>query len=66
MRMVAANFRQTHNPSQLAWSEGWRVNSHSDFGHADSTINIIVVIIINYYYYYTMMGVESRHAGCCH
>ena len=46
MRMVAANFRQTHNPSQLAWSEGWRVNSRSDFGHDDSTINIVVVIVI--------------------
>ena len=22
--MVAANFRRTHSPSQLAWSEGWR------------------------------------------
>jgi len=22
--MVAANFRRTHFPSQLAWSEGWR------------------------------------------
>ena len=24
MWMVAANFRQTHSPSWLAWSEGWR------------------------------------------
>ena len=22
--MVAANFRRTHSPSRLAWSEGWR------------------------------------------
>jgi len=28
-----------------------RVNSRSDFGHHDSTINIVVVIIISSYYY---------------
>jgi len=59
MWMVAANFRQTHGPNLLAWSgelapnRRWvyvhqtnRVNSRNDFGHDDSTINIIVVIII--------------------
>jgi len=24
MWMIAANFRQTHSPSRLAWSEGWQ------------------------------------------
>ena len=28
-----------------------QVNSHNDFGHDDSTINIVVVIIIFCYYY---------------
>jgi len=55
MWMIAANFRRTHSPSQLAWSEGWRppgahqmnrVNSRNDFGHDDSTINIVMAIII--------------------
>ena len=59
MWTVAANFRQTHGPSLLAWSgelaPNWRwvyvhqmnrVNSRNDFGHDDSTINIVVVIII--------------------
>ena len=48
--------------SRLAWSEGWRppglslqllcihqmnrVNSRNDFGHDDSTINIVMAIII--------------------
>jgi len=53
--MIAANFRRTHSPSQLAWSEGLvatrrsvyihlmnRVNSRNDFGHDDSTINIVM------------------------
>ena len=58
MWMVAANFRQTHSPSRLAWS--WlaatrrsvcihqtnRVNSHNDFGHDDNTVNIVTVIIV--------------------
>ena len=57
--MIAANFRRTHSPSRLAWSEGWRatrrsvcihqmnrVNSRNDFGHDDSTINIVMAIII--------------------
>ena len=54
--MVVAKFQ---SPSRLAWSESWRppraqstlyqmnrVNSCNDFGHDDSTINIVVVIII--------------------
>jgi len=53
--MVAANFRWIHSPSRLAWSKGWwpvyihqmnRVNSCIDFGHDDSTINIVIVVII--------------------
>jgi len=57
--MIGTNFRRTHSPSRLAWSEGLaatrrsvcihqmnRVNSRNDFGHDDSTINIVVVIII--------------------
>jgi len=45
MWMIAANFRRTHIPSQLAWSEGWRSvyihqmnreNSRNDFGNDDS------------------------------
>jgi len=49
-----ANFRRTHSLSRLAWSEGWRppgvqsrmnrANSHNDFGHEDSTINIVMAI----------------------
>jgi len=59
MRMIAANFRRTYSPSRLAWSEGLaatrrsvyihqmnRVNSRNDFGHDDSTINIVMAIII--------------------
>jgi len=62
MWMVAANFRRTHSPSRLACyealrvgghpalslhtSEEHRLNSHNDFGHDDSTINIVVFIII--------------------
>ena len=61
MWMIAANFRRTHGPSRLAWSEGWRppgahrsvyihqmnrVNSNNDFGHDDSTTNIVMAIII--------------------
>ena len=56
MWMIAANFRRTHkSPSRLAWSKGWRplgahqmnwVNSRNDFGHDDSTINIVMAIII--------------------
>ena len=53
--MLAVSFRHTHSPSWLlAWSEGWRPQSTFirwtgwtlDFGHDDSTINIVVVIII--------------------
>jgi len=46
--MVAANFRCTHSPSRLAWSDSSNepVNSRNDFGCDDSTINIVVVIII--------------------
>ena len=55
--MITANFRRTHSHSlsRLAWSEGWRsvyihqmnrVNSRNDFGHDDSTINIVMAIII--------------------
>ena len=57
---MAASCRRTRSPSQLAWSEGWRppgvqsafikimnrTNSSNDFGHDDSTMNIVVVIII--------------------
>jgi len=56
---VAANYRQTHSSSQLAWSGSWqqpgtqvcirqmnRVNSHNDSNHDDSTINIVM----DYYY----------------
>ena len=56
MWMIAANFRWTYKPSRLAWSEGWRrsvyihqmnrVNSRNNFGHDDSTINIVMAIII--------------------
>ena len=65
--MVAASFRRTHSTSRLAWSAGLaatrrsvyihpmnRVNSRSDFGHDDSTINIVVVVII----------VIIKRAGC--
>ena len=56
MWMIAANFRRTHSPSRLAWVGGHpalsvhssmnRVNSRNDFGHDDSTMNIVMAIII--------------------
>jgi len=47
MWMIGANFRRTHSPSRLAWSESWRPSCiHRD----DSTINIVMAIIIIYYY----------------
>jgi len=60
MAMVAAIYLRTHSPSRLAWSEGWRppgaqsafINSRSDHGHEDSTIDIVVDYYY-YYYYYT-------------
>jgi len=70
MWMVAANFRRTRSPNRLAWSEGWRppgrrrsvyvhqmnwVNSRNDFGHDDSTINIVVRGYYYYYYYYKII-----------
>ena len=70
MWMVAAIYRRTHSPSRLAWSEGWRppgaqsafikmnrVNSCSDHGDEDSTINIVV----DYYYY--IIKIEGRMRG---
>jgi len=56
MWTVAANFWRSHSPSLLALSAGGlrspgaqstfiRVNSRNDFGHDDSTVNIVVVII---------------------
>ena len=57
--MIAANFRRTHSLSRLLGlrvgghpalslhsSDEPRVNSRNDFGHDDSTINIVVAIII--------------------
>ena len=52
MWMIAANFRRTHSPSRLANQRSVyihqmnRVNSRNDFGHDDSTINIVMAIII--------------------
>ena len=56
MWVIAANFRRTHSPSRLAWSEGWRppvLNLHSSNEpgelsqcHDDSTINTVMAIII--------------------
>jgi len=60
MWTVAAIFWQTHSPSQLGWSEGWRppdarsvcihqlnrVNFCYGYGHDDSTINIIVTLLL--------------------
>ena len=59
MWMIAANFRRTHSLSRLLGlrvgghpalslhsSDEPRVNSRNDFGHDDSTINIVVAIII--------------------
>jgi len=52
--IAAANVRRTRSRSRLAWSLNVgghsaisrnRVNSRNDFGHDDSTINIVVVII---------------------
>ena len=66
--MIAANFRRTHSPSRLAWSGvgghpalslhtrmNW-VNSRNDFGHDDSTINIVVAIIITIIIINTLVG----------
>ena len=57
--MIAASFWRTHSPSGLAWFEGLAstlrsvyilqinlLNSRNDFGHDDSTINIVMTIII--------------------
>ena len=50
MWMIAANFRRTHSPSSFLRSvyihQMNRVNSRNDFGHDDSTINIVMAIII--------------------
>jgi len=50
MWMIAANFRRTHSPSHSRRSvyihQMNRVNSCNDFGHDDSTINIVMAIII--------------------
>jgi len=56
---IAANIRQTHSPKSIGFVWGLaatrrsvyirqmnRVNSRSDFGHNNSTINIVVIIII--------------------
>ena len=37
-----------------------RVNSRNDFGHDDSTINIVMAIIIIYYYYLPHFLCEMR------
>jgi len=57
--MVTVIYRQTHSPSRLAWSEGWPatqrsvwihqmnwVNSCSDHGHEESTINIVGELLL--------------------
>jgi len=55
MWMIAANFRRTYSPSRLRMAatrrsvyihQMNRVNSSNDFGHDDSTINIVMAIII--------------------
>jgi len=59
MWMIAANYRRTHSPSRLACSgvgghpalslyihQMNQLNSRNDFGHDDSTINIVMAIII--------------------
>ena len=67
MWMIAVNFRRTqHNSIGLVWGlaatrrsvyihQMNRVNCRNDFGHDDSTINIVMaiiitIIIINYFY----------------
>jgi len=35
-----------------------RMNSHNDFGHKDSTINIVVVIIIIIIIYYYIQAIR--------
>jgi len=46
-----------------------RVNSRSDFGHDDSTINIVMAIIIIYYYYrivsYRVVRLLQIHSVQC-
>jgi len=72
MWMVAASLRRTHSPSQLAWDEAAtrssvyipqmnRVNSRNEFGHDDSTINIVVVIIIIIMKTGTLVGHNLRN-----
>jgi len=52
MWTVAASFQRTRSPSRLATrrsvyiNQTNRVNSRIDFGHDDSTIDIVLVIII--------------------
>jgi len=74
MWMIAANFRRTHSPSRLVWSEGRssvcihqmnRVNSCNDFGHDDSTINIVTAIIIiiiffSFSFFYTLGSIDPE------
>jgi len=31
-----------------------RVNSRNDFGHDDSTINVVIIVYYYYYYYYRL------------
>jgi len=54
---MAAAYQQTHSPSWLAAT--WRsvyihqvnwVNSCDDFGHDDSTINIIIVAVVVWWF----------------
>ena len=76
MWMIAANFRWTHSPSRLAWSEGWRPpGAQSTFirwtgrtlamtlGHNDSTINIVMAIIIIIMPNYTCRNCLRRFAA---
>ena len=52
--MIAANFWRTHSPSvgltatrrSVYIHQMNRVNSRNDFGHDDSTINIVMAIVI--------------------
>jgi len=50
MWMVAANFRHTHSPSQLAWSEGWRPPG-AQFSKVNIVVVIIIIIIFIFYFF---------------
>jgi len=47
MWMIAANFRRTHSPSRLAWSDGWRPpHGYYYYYYSDSTQYITCSLLL--------------------